>query len=433
LRCARVHAGPSRLKEEFALHGALVIGVLFASTALSVGASQYAFGLFIEPLEQQFAWTRTEISASLSFAAVTGLASPFIGRAMDRYGVRPILVLSLVIGGIAFGLRPFMTELWHWYALSFLQFIAFAGTTVLPTGKLVANWYPHARGRVMGITATGNNFGGLVIPPAIVAVLAVATWREGYLALAAISFAIAALAYFVVHERPLHGRLDSSFNEPTDRRLTKDASHASRTPHATDVITPKRALRTRAFYSVLIAFMLGSFTYSIILPHVFAHLMTAGINRQAASFALGTFAIGGIFGKLIFGYLAERAGARKATIANLCGQSAFACLLALADTTQALVLLTPLFGVFLGGFGLLMPLLVQETFGLRYFGSIMGLANSGVVVSWGLGPLIAGLSYDITGAYDTSFLLAATCFLVGACVLLLSPLPNVLATSQPSH
>ena len=113
---------------------------------------------------------------------------------MDRYGVRPILVLSLVIGGIAFGLRPFMTELWHWYALSFLQFIAFAGTTVLPTGKLVANWYPHARGRVMGITATGNNFGGLVIPPAIVAVLAVATWREGYLALAAISFAIAALA-----------------------------------------------------------------------------------------------------------------------------------------------------------------------------------------------------------------------------------------------
>lgn len=415
------------------MHGALVIGVLFASTALSVGASQYAFGLFIEPLEQQFAWTRTEISASLSFAAVTGLASPFIGRAMDRYGVRLILVLSLVVGGIAFGLRPFMTELWHWYALSFLQFIAFAGTTVLPAGKLVANWYPHARGRVMGITATGNNFGGLLIPPAIVAVLALATWREGYVALAAISFTIAAFAYFVVRERPLHSGLDRPCGGSTTQHLTEQVGPASNTLRPAAVITPRQALRTRAFYCVLITFMLGSFTYSIILPHVFAHLVTSGMDRQAASFALGTFAIGGIFGKLIFGYLAERAGARKAAIANLCGQSMFAFLLACADTTQALVLLTPVFGVFLGGFGSLMPLLVQETFGLRYFGSIMGLANSGVVVSWGLGPLVAGLSYDMTGGYSTAFLLAAACFLIGVCVLLLSPLPNVLAASQRSH
>jgi MFS family permease len=111
----------------------------------------------------------------------------------------------------------------------------------------------------------------------------------------------------------------------------------------------------------------------------------------------------------------------------------FACLLALASTTQALALLTPVFALFLGGFGSLMPLLVQETFGLKHFGSIMGFANMGLVVSWGLGPLIAGLSYDITGAYTPSFLLAAGFFVVGACLLLMSSLPKVLARGQNSR
>ena len=107
------------------MRGALVIAVVFSSTAIAVGVSQYAFGLFIVPLEETFGWTRTEISASLSFAAVGGLAAPLLGRAMDRFGVRPILVVSLAVFGLSFCLRPLMTELWHWYAVSFLQFVTF--------------------------------------------------------------------------------------------------------------------------------------------------------------------------------------------------------------------------------------------------------------------------------------------------------------------
>ena len=54
--------------------------------AVSVGSSQYAFGLFIEPLQAEFGWTRTQISAGLSFTAVGSLAAPWLGRVMDRRG-----------------------------------------------------------------------------------------------------------------------------------------------------------------------------------------------------------------------------------------------------------------------------------------------------------------------------------------------------------
>ena len=103
-------------------HGWAIVGVMFCASACVVGASQYAFGLFLQPLQDEFGWSRTEISASLSFSALGALASPFIGRLMDRIGARFIMFGALVCISISFLLRPLMSELWHWYALSFLHF-----------------------------------------------------------------------------------------------------------------------------------------------------------------------------------------------------------------------------------------------------------------------------------------------------------------------
>lgn len=416
------------MRQSNVLQGTLIVGVAFAATALSVGASQYSFSLFITPLEATFGWSRTEISASLSFAAVSGLAAPFLGRAMDRFGARPILVLSLCVGGISFGLRPLITDITQWYVLSFVQFITFAGATVLPMGKLVATWFARTRGRVMGFAAMGNNVGGLLVPPAIVAILGFATWREGYLALAGMSFALALVALLVVKERPpadpAPGFTPESTPEFTGgaQRPPTSVTTALRIDQGATV---SQAIRSRAFYAVLVAITLGSFTYSTMLPHMYAHLVTSGMTAESASFSLGTLAVGGIAGKLIFGILAERIGARRAAIINLTGQAGFAIALGLAGAPYALVALTPVFGVCMGGFGVLIALLVQDSFGLRFFGSIMGLINTSNVVSFGFGPVIAGASYDMTGSYSAGFIVTAGLFAVGAVVLLTLELSGV--------
>ena len=69
-----------------------IVAVVFLSTAVSVGTAQYAFGLFIPPLVEEFGWSKTAIGASLSFAAVGGLTAPVVGRAMDRFGARFVLL-----------------------------------------------------------------------------------------------------------------------------------------------------------------------------------------------------------------------------------------------------------------------------------------------------------------------------------------------------
>ena len=392
------------------MRGALIIAVVFSSTAIGVGVSQYAFGLFIVPIEETFGWTRTEISASLSFAAVGGLTAPFLGRAMDRFGARPILVFSLAVFGLSFCLRPLMTELWHWYALSFLQFATFSGLTVLPAGRLVAAWFPHIRGRMTGVAGTGNNVGGLVMPAVIAALLAAMTWGEASMVVGVAAFAVAGTAMLVIREAPRStGAMAPRRDGGSERAAVFATSPSGRSLRET--------VRTRTFWAVLASVTLGTFTYSSILPHVFAHLVNSGMADASALTALGTLAAAGICGKLLFGWSSERFGARRLLMANLAGQATFAALLASPVPVWVLSLAAPLFGLFMGGFGVLYILVVQESFGLHRYGSVMGLMNLGTVVSFGVGPLVAGASYDLSGGYGVAFFVTCGLFVAGAVAL----------------
>jgi len=395
--------------------GVWIVSIVFLSTAVAVGTGQYAFGLFIEPLEAEFGWSRTAISASLSFAALSSLAAPFIGRWMDRYGARPILCCSLAIMSISFLLRPFMSELWQWYALSMLQFIAFAGASNLPTGKMVGVWFPKTRGRVMGIAAIGNNFGGLVMPPIIAATLIYASWQASYIVVGLLGVFLVIVATFVMREFP--GEVVSG----------PKAQGAGGAVSAGPVLTgqsTREALRTPAFYVVYVVATLGYFTYSTLLPHVYVHLTQAGLSVAAASFSLSTLAIGGMFGKLVFGFMAEKIGTRTAIVVNLLGQALFATVVSIFVAGWALKLLCPVLGLFIGGFGVLLTLLIQDIYGMRNFGAIMGLITTGGVISFGLGPILAGVSFDWTGNYATAFFTVAGMFVSAALLLLFAPMPR---------
>ena len=133
-----MRAAYSGLQGQLTYYGWLVVGTVFLSSAISIGPG-YAFGLFIGPLEEEFGWQRTAISASLAFVAVGSLIAPFLGRYMDGRGARPLMAWSLLIAAASFLFRPFMSQLWHWYVLSFLQYVALAGATNLPAGRLRRN------------------------------------------------------------------------------------------------------------------------------------------------------------------------------------------------------------------------------------------------------------------------------------------------------
>ena len=174
--------------------------VVFLSTGLTIGTSQYAFGEFAAPLRDHFGWSQTELNLSLTLAVISGLLAPVIGRAADRWGARPVTVISLLLVAAGFLLRPLIDSLWHWYLFSALVYAGFPGATTLPAGKLVGLWFPATRGRVMGAVTAGNNAGGLTMPPLAAAMIALGGWQWGFLAFGAVLLLLALVAWVTIRE-----------------------------------------------------------------------------------------------------------------------------------------------------------------------------------------------------------------------------------------
>ena len=159
---------------------------------------------------------------------------------------------------------------------------------------------------------------------------------------------------------------------------------------------------------------MGTFTYSAILPQIITHLVDQGVSLTIATTALSIFAIFGMIGKFVMGFIAERISARYTLMINLLGQAVFVAMMIWAGSPLIMWISVPLFGYFNGAFGALFQLVVQDAFGIRNYGSIMGIINMSSMVSFGIGPLLAGFSYDITGSYEFVFATVAVMFAVGA-------------------
>lgn len=73
----------------------------------------YTFGVFLKPLASSFGWSRTEVSLAFTLAALTVAAcSPFIGRLLDRFPARRLVLPCTVIYAAAFGSLAFLTSLY---------------------------------------------------------------------------------------------------------------------------------------------------------------------------------------------------------------------------------------------------------------------------------------------------------------------------------
>jgi MFS family permease len=387
--------------------------VVFLSTGLSVGMTQYAFGEFAGPLREQFGWSQTQLNLSLAFSFISGLCAPFIGNLSDRIGIRPVMFGSILIIAIGFLMRPFITELWHWYLFSTLVYAGFPGATVMPAGKMVGLWFPRTRGRMMGAVVAGNNFGGITMPPLAAAIIVVFNWQTAYVVFGVIMGALAIIALFVIVEDEKKVESEMKRTGRGDQALVARAA-------AQAGVSLRQALRTRTFWLVTIGLVAATFTYQGVLTQLRQHFEESGFTPAMATTAVSTIAGMGIFSKLAFGRASEKITARIATILSIALQMVGVLIIAQVDASHLLWLGIFVFGLGFGGLGALLLLLVQEMFGMKEFGGIMGIMQVGMIASGTGAPMIAGAIHDSSGSFDSAFLIVAAIFIVGIAALALA-------------
>ena len=149
--------------------------------------------------------------------------------------------------------------------------------------------------------------------------------------------------------------------------------------------------------------MVGATPFASLLPQLISHYVNEGVNPGTAATAMSILAIGGMSGKLVFGILGERITARYAMMVSFFGLSV-ALMLSINPTMPGIIwVCSPLWGLCMGAFGTLINMIIQDYFGLKSFGSIMGVAGYGTAISFAVGPILAGLSYDNLGSYQPMF------------------------------
>ena len=387
--------------------------VVFLSTGFSVGMTQYSFGEFSEPLREQFGWSQTELNLSLAFSFVSGLLAPFIGRLIDRIGIRPVMFVSLLMIAAGFFLRPFITELWHWYTISALVYAGFPGATVMPAGKMVGLWFPKARGRVMGAVVAGNNFGGVTMPPLAAVIIATVSWEMAYVVFGVMMLALGAVALFIIVED------ENKVEVEMERTGRADQAHIARAA-ARAGITVRQALANRNFWLIMIGLVAATFTYQGVLTQLRQHFEESGFAPAAATSAISIIAGMGIASKLAFGRASEKITARIATIISVAFQAVGVFIISQADVGLLLWVGIFIFAMGFGGLGALIVLVVQEAFGMKEFGGIMGLMQVGMIASGTGAPLMAGAIHDSTDSFENSFLIIVAIFIVGIIALALA-------------
>jgi MFS family permease len=149
----------------------------------------YTFAVFVKPLSAEFGWNRESISLGFAIAAMTvGLSSPLIGRLMDRFGPRRLILPCMSIFGCGIAsLSMLHSALWQFYATCFLIGIVGNGAAHLAYARSISTWFQARLGTALAFVMVGAGLGAMILPVVAQTIVTRFGWRAAYVSLGALA------------------------------------------------------------------------------------------------------------------------------------------------------------------------------------------------------------------------------------------------------
>jgi MFS family permease len=410
---------PSRV-----FHGWWIVLSLATIMFLSAGLGFYALGVFITPLEEEFGWSRGQVSIGIALATiVSGLLGPAVGVATERLGARAVLAAGAAGMGVCFALLGLTWSLLYLYVMFMLMAVWRAGLMMVPISQVVSNWFVRQRGLAMGATTTGIGFGGLVMAPLSKVLISSVGWRSTFFIMGTVIIAVGLpLALVMIRQHPADRGLRPDGAEPAAPPALPAPGPSRRVAPAVEVWSAGAAIRTQAFFLSTLAISLGFASVGAVLLHTSPFMEDRGMAPELAGLILGLVSGMGILGKVGSGYMADRMTPHLVLAGVFLMEAAGLTILITTESTVGVAAFVLIFGYSMGAVVALQPLVVAHCFGTTSVATIVGAMTAFSSLFSALGPIFAGFMYDLLDSYTVAFLvfIAVDC-LAMVLVLLIRP------------
>jgi MFS family permease len=387
----------------------LIAAICFSIQALGVGA-YIAFGVFFNPLMEEFGWSRAAISGASSLAFfIMGLFGVIVGRLNDRFGPRQLMTVTALLLGLGCVLMARLTtlrELYLFYGIIFGMGLSSIDVIALTT---IARWFSHRRGFMTGIVKVGTGAGQFIIPLTASGLILLYGWRWSFVLIGtSVSLILVFMAQFLRRDP---GALRSHRQqEAVDSRSTTPAKDFS--------LPLSRALRTVQLWTICLINLCLVFCLMIIMLHIVPHARDMGLPSMQAAGVLSIIGAVSMLGRFVSGLIIDRIGSKAVMggcfVLLLIGLG----WLQFAHQPWMLYLFAVVYGVAHGGFFTAISPLVAEWFGIQSHGALFGIVVCFGTTGGSVGPLLAGHLFDLSGSYQPTFRIVTAMALI-ACGLLL--------------
>jgi MFS family permease len=379
-------------------YGWVMLPIAMLASIVTGPGQTFGVSIFNPSFRQALGLSHSQLTgAYMAGTLLAAVPQPYIGRLMDRFGIRRVMFIIVLLLGLACIFMSQARNLLMLFLAFFCLRLLGQGALFLLASNTLAMWFQVRLGTVSGMMSAGVAGSIALIPPMIFVLINQYGWRGAYAVLGVMVWLVMLpLLLLFFRNRP------EDVGQSLDGRSPSETVVAIEEAKKTVSFSLREAQHTRSYWIL----MIFSATWSLIITAVFFNIVpiftNQGLTGANAAATYTTLALALAATQLIGGILADRI--RLNWLAALCTAliASGIGVLSRADSVMLAQLYALLIGMGQGIFGAVNNTVWVRYYGRAHLGHIRGSVIMAMVAGSSAGPFIMGATYDLFGSYQVS-------------------------------
>jgi MFS family permease len=355
---------------------------------IAIGA-MFSLPVLLTPIAKDTGWSVTGVSTAMTFAFVAmAVGSMAWGSLSDRFGPRVVVLTGSVLLAASVALASQATSLLQFQLVFGVVVGAATAAIFAPMMACVTGWFDTHRSLAVSLVSAGMGMAPMTMSPFVAWLNTTHDWRTTLLIVAGVVAVVMVPVAFLVRRPPA---------------LESGGEVAAPGDDPRPDMSVGQALRSPQFVILLATNFLCCATHSGPIFHTVSYAIACGIPMMAAVSIYSLEGLAGLGGRIAFGIMGDRLGAKRVLVAGLLVQAFGALAYAAVSDLGGFYAVAALFGFIYAGVMPLYAVIARENFPLRMMGTVIGGTAMAGSLGMATGPVAGGLIFDTFASYTWLF------------------------------